>query len=84
MCAIAEAFDAMVSGLCGGARRTIPVALERLREEAGGQFDPDLVEHFGTAIRVHAQEYGIGVSAHAGTATLRDLLASLETDRGFA
>ncbi len=46
ICAIADAYDEMVSGLGGRPARSMDEALAALRSEAGRRFDPELVGAF--------------------------------------
>lgn len=83
MCAIADAYDMMVSGFGGGPRRSMGAALEVLREESGRQFDPGLVSCFDSLIRGELEGLGIDPSASPGLEDFQDLVASLKDDRGF-
>jgi putative two-component system response regulator len=83
ICAVADAYDAMVSGLGGRPRRTMDEALAELRRNAGAQFDPDLVASFDTLIRTESQEIGMDLAAPSGMDGLQELLNALQEDRGY-
>jgi putative two-component system response regulator len=83
MCAIADAYDMMVCGFGGRAGRSMGEALEELRRNAGGQFDPKLVSCFEEVIRSEAGGLGMDLSSDHGMADFHDLVLSLKEDRGF-
>ena len=83
MCAIADAYDMMVSGFGGGVRQSMGAALEVLREESARQFDPGLVSCFDSLIRGELEGMGIDPCASPGLEDFQDLVASLKDDRGF-
>jgi putative two-component system response regulator len=83
MCAVADAYDAMVCGLDGERPRTMQEALEELRRGAGSQFDPALVERFEAVIRDETADRGIDPSITAGLESFQELVDSLQDDRGF-
>jgi HD-GYP domain-containing protein (c-di-GMP phosphodiesterase class II) len=62
--AVADAFDAMITDRCYGARLTCAEALGELRHGAGSQFDPDVVS---AALRC-----GLDVSDGAGARVTTD------------
>jgi len=82
ICAIADAYDAMVCGLCGPTR-TMGEALEELGREAGKQFDPELASCFDTLIRREVEGCGMEMTADSGMNDFQALIASLKDDRGF-
>lgn len=83
ICAVADAYDAMVCGLGARAPRSMESALHELRREAGGQFDPELVASFEEVIHAETQDIGLDLSTSAGTECFQALVASLSQDRGF-
>jgi putative two-component system response regulator len=83
MCAVADAYDDMVCGHWGRAAMTMDEALDELRREAGGQFDPALVSTFETVIRGESADRGIDPASVAGLESFQELVLSLEEDRGF-
>ena len=83
ICAVADAYDAMVSGIGGRERRTMDGALAELRRHAGTQFDPELVAVFDQLIRTESQDLGMDLASDAGMDGLQELLNSLQEDRGF-
>jgi putative two-component system response regulator len=83
LCAIADAYDAMVSGYSGTGRLSMGEALAELRAEAGRQFDPRLVSCFDSLIRGELEGLGVDPAASPGLEDFHDLVASLKDDRGF-
>ncbi|MDH5263789.1 MAG: HD domain-containing protein [Betaproteobacteria bacterium] len=83
MCAVADAYDEMVCGLGAHRAMTMNEALEALRRESGGQFDPDLVNRFEAVIRDETADRGIDPSTTAGLESFQELVNSLQEDRGF-
>ncbi|HET9470749.1 MAG TPA: HD domain-containing phosphohydrolase, partial [Usitatibacter sp.] len=83
ICAVADAYDAMVSGIGGRERLTMDGALAELRRHAGTQFDPELVAVFDQLIRTESQDLGMDLASDAGMDGLQELLNSLQEDRGF-
>ena len=83
MCAVADAYDAMVCGLENRPPMSMSDALGELRREAGGQFDPLLVERFEAVIRDEAADLGVDPAAVAGLESFQDLVMTLQEDRGF-
>ncbi len=66
MCAVADAYDAMVCGLENRPPMSMSDALGELRREAGGQFDPGLVDRFEAVIRDETADLGVDPAAVAG------------------
>jgi len=83
MCAVADAYDAMVCGLGHRKPMTMNDALAELRRGAGGQFDPAFVEHFEAVIRDEVSDRGIDPSIMAGLEDFQELVLSLQEDRGY-
>ncbi len=83
MCAVADAYDAMVCGLRHREPMTMNGALSELRRGAGGQFDPYLVDRFETVIRDETADRGIDPSTMAGLEDFQQLVLSLQEDRGY-
>lgn len=83
LCAVADAYDAMVSGFCETGSRSMAGALEELRRHSGRQFDPGLVSCFDSLIRGELEGLGIDPAASPGLEDFRHLVASLKDDRGF-
>jgi hypothetical protein len=54
-----------------------------LRREAGGQFDPALVDRFGAVIRDETADLGVDPAAVTGLESFQDLVMTLQEDRGF-
>lgn len=82
LCAVTDAYDAMVCGIGSRVAMTMNDALEELRRGAGTQFDPELVAHFEELIRDEAAEQGIDPATVAGLEGFQELVLSLQEDRG--
>jgi putative two-component system response regulator len=80
---IADAYDAMVFGLGTGRLRTMDDALSELRREAGGQFDPALVDSFDALVRTASEDLGMDFAASPGVVEFQSLVNALQDDRGF-
>ena len=83
ICAVADAYDAMIFGFSGAEPRNMAEALQELRSEAGRQFDPELVAEFEVMVRDEMEGRGVDLGAGAGMAGFLDLVRSLTEDRGF-
>jgi putative two-component system response regulator len=83
MCAITDAYDMMVCGFGGTARRSMGEALEELRRQAGLQFDPELVPAFEEMIRSESRDIGVDLAGGSGMEDFQELVMSLKEDRGF-
>ena len=83
MCAVADAYDMMICGMGGRARKSMAEALAELRRNAGGQFDPELVNCFEEVIRSEAGGLGMDLASGNGMQDFQDLVLSLKEDRGF-
>ena len=83
MCAIADAYDMMVCGMGGRPGKSMAEALAELHRNAGGQFDPELVECFEEVIRSEAGGLGMDLASENGMQDFQDLVLSLKEDRGF-
>ena len=83
MCAVADAYDAMVCGLGHEAPMTMSAALAELRRQSGMQFDPELVDRFDAVIRDETADRGIDPSTMAGLESFQELVLSLQEDRGY-
>ncbi len=83
MCSIADAYDAMVCGLCGRDSRTMEQALQELSINAGSQFDPELVGEFDGMIRGEMEGRGVDLGEGPGMQDFLELIRSLTEDRGF-
>jgi putative two-component system response regulator len=83
MCAVADAYDAMVCGLSGRPAATMDAALEEMNRCAGTQFDPELVRCFDAFIRSEARDRGVDCSSSPGMEGFQELILSLQEDRGF-
>jgi putative two-component system response regulator len=83
MCAIADAYDAMVSGLCGRPAMTMDAALGEITRCAGTQFDPEMARCFDAFIRSKTDDRGVDRSSGPGMEGFQELIQSLQEDRGF-
>jgi putative two-component system response regulator len=83
ICAVADAYDAMVCGLGARAPRSMEGALHELQREAGGQFDPGVVACFDEVIHAETQDLGLDLATSPGAECFQALVNSLGQDRGF-
>ena len=83
ICAVADAYDAMVSGLSSRPMRSMDQALAELHRNAGGQFDPELVTHFDSMIRTESEDLGMDLASDAGMESFQELVNALQQDRGY-
>lgn len=83
MCAVADAYDAMVCGIGRRPTRTMGEALEELRRGSGSQFDPDVVSCFDALVRSELEDRGVDLEAGPGMEDFQELVLSLKEDRGF-
>ena len=83
MCAVADAYDAMVCGIGHAEPRSMIDALAELERQAGRQFDPELVSCFDALIRSESQDRGVDLEAGSGLEDFQELVLSLKEDRGF-
>ena len=83
ICAVADAYDAMVCGLFNQRRHGMDEALAQLRRGAGRQFDPDLVQRFDSMVRSETEDLGLDLKAGHGMDDFQELVHALEEDRGF-
>ena len=84
ICAVADAYDAMIFGFSGREPRNMEAALQELRLCAGKQFDPDIVEEFDAMIRNEMEGRGVDLGEGSGMQDFQELIQSLTEDRGFA
>jgi putative two-component system response regulator len=82
MCAIADAYDAMVCGL-GRSPLTMAEALAEIRNCAGQQFDPELVSCFDAVVNGELQDLGLDPASEHGMEAFQELVASLRENKGF-
>ena len=83
ICAIADAYDAMVAGIPGGNARSMDEALQELSRNAGTQFDPELAVEFDAMIRSEMEGRGVDLAEGSGMQDFQELIQSLTEDRGF-
>jgi putative two-component system response regulator len=83
ICAVADAYDAMVSGLGSQPAKSMEEALAELGREAGRQLDPRLVECFDRMIRAESQDLGVDLASASGMEGFQELVNALQEDRGF-
>ncbi len=83
ICSVADAYDAMVSGLGARPMRTMDQALAELHRNAGGQFDPELVTRFDGMIRTESEDLGMDLASDAGMESFQELVNALQQDRGY-
>jgi putative two-component system response regulator len=82
ICAIADAYDEMVSGLAGPAS-SMDQALAELRRGSGSRFDPELVACFDRMVREESEDLGVDLASTTGMEAFQELVNALREDRGF-
>jgi putative two-component system response regulator len=82
ICAIADAYDEMVSGI-GCAPKSLDEALGELQRDAGSRFDPELVACFDRMVREESEDLGVDLASTAGMEGFQELVNALQEDRGF-
>ncbi len=83
LCAIADAYDAMVCGIGSRKPHTMHQALAELGRNAGRQFDPRLVAGFDNLIRTETEDLGMDLASNAGLEGFQALVNALQQDRGL-
>ena len=83
MCAVADAYDAMVCGLGASRPKSMDQALGELHRHAGTQFDPELVARFDGLIREETEDLGMDLSSSSGMEEFQEMVNALQEDRGF-
>jgi putative two-component system response regulator len=83
ICAVADAYDAMVCGVGRRRPRDMGDALSELQRESGHQFDPELVGRFDSLIRSESEDLGVDIETGPGMKDFQDLVTALKDDRGF-
>ncbi len=83
MCAVADAYDSLVTERPWRAAITMQEALRELRAHAGTQFDADVVERFGNMVERETTDLGIDPSFDPALNGFQALIDSLSRDRGF-
>jgi putative two-component system response regulator len=82
ICAIADAYDEMVSGVCCRPK-SMDEALAELSRDAGSRFDPELVACFDRMVREESEDLGVDLASTAGMEGFQELVNALQEDRGF-
>ncbi|HET6265073.1 MAG TPA: HD domain-containing phosphohydrolase [Usitatibacter sp.] len=83
ICAIADAYDAMVCGVGRLPPKDMGAALAELRRQAGRQFDPGLVSCFDSLIMSETKDLGLDLDTGSGMEDFQALISALREDRGF-
>ena len=83
MCAVADAYDTLVTNRPYRKARSMADALLELNRVAGSQLDPSLVKSFEQMIKREAANEGIDPSAEVGLDSFQQLITALTEDRGF-
>ncbi len=83
MCAVADAYDELVSGFRGTGGMSMGRALHALKGMAGSRLDPDLVVRFDAAVRDESSNRGIDPDRDAGMEGFQELVTALHQDRGY-
>jgi putative two-component system response regulator len=83
VCAIADEYDGMVSGVDSRPSQTMEQALAELAREAGRKFDPELVARFDRLVRAESEDLGVDLASASGMEGFQELVNALQEDRGF-
>jgi len=83
ICAIADAYDAMVCGVGHKPPKGMAEALAELERQSGRQFDPGLVSCFNSLIKSESEHLGLELGTESGMTDFQELIAALKEDRGF-
>jgi putative two-component system response regulator len=82
LCAVADAYDSMVTSRPWRNPMTMDAALAELRTAAGTQLDPDLVEKFEIMLRRESDDIGVDPALDPGLNGFEALIDALTEDRG--
>lgn len=82
LCAVADAYDSMITARPWREPMTFDTALTELRRCAGTQLDPDLVRRFDDMLRRESSEIGIDPELDSGLAGFEAIVQSLAAPRG--
>ncbi|MBL8515210.1 MAG: HD domain-containing protein, partial [Betaproteobacteria bacterium] len=82
LCAVADAYDSMVTSRPWRTPMTMDAALAELKAAAGSQLDPDLVEKFEIMIRRESDDIGVDPALDPGLNGFETLIDALTEDRG--
>jgi putative two-component system response regulator len=83
ICAVADAFDALLCEAKPGSAYSMLEALEDLRGMSGSRLEPRLVDGFITALQGEARLEGIDVAATNGLANLQQFVESFSRSRNY-
>ena len=83
MCAVADVFDTAMSAGPNPSGVALTEALNELRDLAGTQLDPELVNCFDTLVRREMANEGIDTLDASGLEGFKQLIDALSKDRGF-
>ena len=83
MCAVADAYDELVTGFGGAPGMGMGKALHELQTMAGSKLDPDMVRRFDSVVRDESSNRGIDPDGDSGMECFQELVLALQEDRGF-
>ena len=83
MCAVADAYDSLVTARPWRPAITMQEALCELRAHAGTQFDAGIVERFGNMVEREVTDLGIDPSLDPALNGFQAVIDSLSRDKGF-
>lgn len=83
MCAVADAYDELMSGFRGAPGVPMGKAMHELRAMAGTRLDPGLVERFEGVVRDASLNRGIDPESETGMEEFQELVLALQEDRGY-
>ncbi|MBL8519875.1 MAG: hypothetical protein JNK75_04320 [Betaproteobacteria bacterium] len=82
LCAVADAYDSMVTARTWRMPMSMNTALGELRAAAGTQLDPDLVDKFETMIRRESDDIGVDPALDPCLNGFETLIDALTEDKG--
>ena len=82
LCAVADAYDSMVTSRSWRQPMTMDAALAELGAAAGSQLDPDLVRKFDAMIRRESDDIGVDPALDPESNGFETLIDALTEDRG--
>jgi putative two-component system response regulator len=83
ICAVADAFDALLCEAKPGSAYSMLAALDDLRGMSGSRLEPRLVDSFITALQNETRIEGIDIGAKKGLTNLHQFVESFSQSRNY-